>query len=46
MEYTHIIDALIETIDQLKTKIETREKALGQDNLNIRQKITRPKRQD
>ena len=29
MEYTHIIDALIETIDQLKTKIETREKTLG-----------------
>ena len=25
MEYTHKIDALIETIDQLKTKIETRE---------------------
>jgi hypothetical protein len=25
MEYTHRIDALIETIDQLKTKIETRE---------------------
>jgi septal ring factor EnvC (AmiA/AmiB activator) len=28
MEYTHIIDALIETIDQLKTNIETREKTL------------------
>ena len=26
MEYTHKIDALIETIDQLKTKMETREK--------------------
>jgi hypothetical protein len=29
MEYTHIIDALIETIDQLKTNIETRKKTLG-----------------